>query len=87
MIVFLLLFLQDEDNRKIVETAVETFGGLHVSFINAGVVILSPLADLTEDAIDSAFGPNFKGVAFGLKHQVCKIKTRQSEWGSYGQFK
>ena len=65
------MWLQDEDNRRIVEVTVETFGGVHVSFINAGVVTWGPLAEITEDRIDATFGPNFKGVVFGLKHQVC----------------
>lgn len=73
--------IQDEDNRKIVETAVSTFGGLHVSFINAGVLIPATLTDapvITEEHIDGTFGPNFKGVVFGLKHQVrCIVGSRE----------
>ena len=52
------------------DIAVETFGGVHVSFINAGVATLCLLDEVTEDRIDATFGPNFKGVVFGLKHQV-----------------
>ena len=52
------------------EVAFETFGGVHVSFINAGVLTQHLLADVTDNDIDATFGANFKGVVFGLKHQV-----------------
>lgn len=74
--VLYLIPSQDDDNRKIVETAVSTFGGLHVSFINAGAVTLGSITDVTEERIDDQFGPNFKGVVFGLKHQVQQQRVR-----------
>ncbi|CAN0218955.1 unnamed protein product, partial [Ascophyllum nodosum] len=64
---------KDEDNRRIVEVAFETFGGVHVSFINAGVLTQHLLADVTDNDIDATFGANFKGVVFGLKHQLPAI--------------
>lgn len=65
-----LFFLQDEDNKRIVDTAMEKFGGLHVSFINAGIGDMKSILELEDDVIDKVMGTNFKGVIFGLKHQV-----------------
>lgn len=65
--------VQDEDNLKVVETTVATFGALHISFINAGVITIASLTNsptITEEQIDKTFGPNFKGVVFGIKNQV-----------------
>lgn len=47
-----------------------TFGALHMSFINAGVATYVPLEGITEEVLENVFGPNFKGVVFGLKLQV-----------------
>lgn len=53
-----------------VETALKTFGGLDVAFNNAGAFVASPLADTTEEMIDSMMNVNVKSLVFCLKYQV-----------------
>lgn len=61
---------QEADCQKMVDTAVETFGALHVAFNNAGIFRTAPLADITEDTIDALLGVNVKSLAFCFKYQV-----------------
>ena len=49
--------------RSLVETAVTTFGDLHVLVNNAGIVRDGVLVNLTEDAWDSVVGVHLKGHA------------------------
>lgn len=71
------VFPQDEDNRKIVETAMAAFGALHLSFLNAGTMMWKTLSKVTYKAIDTIFGANFKGVVYGLKLQEFPAKLLQ----------
>ena len=64
--------LQEADCKKMVDTAVEKFGALHVAFNNAGIFRTSSLADITEEAIDASLNVNVKSLAFCLKYQVLK---------------
>ncbi|CAM9968583.1 unnamed protein product, partial [Ectocarpus fasciculatus] len=43
---------KEADCKKMVDTAIEKFGGLHVAFNNAGVFKTAPFVDMTEDTID-----------------------------------
>jgi NAD(P)-dependent dehydrogenase (short-subunit alcohol dehydrogenase family) len=53
-----------------VEKAVGLFGGLDIMVNNAGIEVVKPLVDHTEDDIDRLFAINVKGVFLGIKHSV-----------------
>ena len=53
-----------------VDAAVETFGGLHVAFNNAGIFAAATFADVTEDSLSKLVDVNFKSLVFCFKYQV-----------------
>ena len=53
-----------------VDTAVDTFGGLHVAFNNAGTMSKSTFAEITDEATTKMIDVNFKSLVFCFKHQV-----------------
>lgn len=54
------------DNAKIVELAKETFGGVDVIFLNAGIMPSAPLSALKTDEWDQTVDINIKGVLNGV---------------------
>jgi NAD(P)-dependent dehydrogenase (short-subunit alcohol dehydrogenase family) len=62
----------EADTRNMVEAAVERFGGLHVLYNNAGVMLPDDGSVHSTDASiwDTTLAVNVKGVAFGCKYGV-----------------
>lgn len=59
------------DVEEMVRRTVETFGGLHVAFNNAGVLPpLRPLADHEEEVFDLAIAVDLKGVFLSMKYEI-----------------
>ncbi len=54
------------DNAEIVKLAKETFGGIDVIFLNAGIMPNSPLSALKTDEWDQTVDANIKGVLNGI---------------------
>lgn len=48
----------------------ERFGRLDILFNNAGISVLKPITETTEDDWDKILGVNLKGVFFGCKHAI-----------------
>ncbi len=61
---------QEADCKKMVDTAVEKFGALHVAFNNAGIFRAGLFAGITEETIDSLLDTNVKSLAWCFKYQV-----------------
>jgi len=59
-----------QDNERLIESAVNTYGRIDVIFINAGVAYFTPADQLDEDHIDSQFNINIKGPIFLVKHVI-----------------
>lgn len=59
-----------------VDTAIETFGALHVAFNNAGIYKATPFQEITEETVDSLLNINVKSLAWCLKYQVNAILIR-----------
>ncbi|CAN0276227.1 unnamed protein product [Ascophyllum nodosum] len=53
-----------------VDVAVETFGGLHIAFNNAGVFMGAPFSEVTEDMASMIFDINLKSLVFCFKYQI-----------------
>ncbi|MBL7736699.1 MAG: glucose 1-dehydrogenase [Chitinophagaceae bacterium] len=63
-----------EDNKALVEKAVEQFGGLHIAVNNAGIG--GPLSFVGEYPIegwDKVIGINLSGVFYGMRYQIPAI--------------
>ena len=65
----------EDDARSMIKGAVQRFGGLHVLYNNAGVMLADDgSVDSTDEAIwDRTLSINVKGVAFGCKYGVPAI--------------
>jgi NAD(P)-dependent dehydrogenase (short-subunit alcohol dehydrogenase family) len=62
--------------EALVNTAVESFGGLHVAFNNAGVLpTTAPLAEMDEVEWDKVIAVDLKGVFLSLKYEIAHMLT------------
>lgn len=60
--------------ERLVATTVDTYGGLHAAFNNAGVLPpTAPLAEMTEAQWDQVIDVDLKGVFFSLKHEIAHM--------------
>jgi NAD(P)-dependent dehydrogenase (short-subunit alcohol dehydrogenase family) len=64
------------DAKRMVDAAVDTYGGLDVLYNNAGVVIAGSVTDSDEEGWDSTFNVNIKGVMLGCKYGIPEIAKR-----------
>ena len=49
------------------------FGRLDIMHHNAGISIVKPTTEITEEDLDRLIGINFKGVFFGCKHALAQM--------------
>lgn len=59
-----------EDNKRLIETAVASYGKIDVLFVNAGVAYFAPAESIDENHFDSQFNTNIKGPAFLVKYAI-----------------
>ncbi len=60
-----------DEVKNMIETAVETYGGLDVLFNNAGIEgPLSEIGEYDEEALDTIIDVNLKGVFYGIKYGI-----------------
>lgn len=65
------------DVKRVIDTAVQQFGQLHVLFNNAGGGTgLSSVEKATDEHIRNGFGLNFDSVVFGIKHAIPHLKKQ-----------
>ncbi|MEM9265252.1 MAG: SDR family NAD(P)-dependent oxidoreductase [Cyanobacteria bacterium P01_F01_bin.13] len=69
---------EEEQVKDAIATTVQTFGGLDILFNNAGISILKPITETTEEDLDKLLGVNLKGVFFGCKHAIIQMLTQGS---------
>lgn len=69
---------KEADLAKLIDNAVEETGRIDVMVNNAGIGMVKPITDVTEDDWDRAIDTNLRGVFFGCKHA---IKHMQSAGG------
>jgi meso-butanediol dehydrogenase / (S,S)-butanediol dehydrogenase / diacetyl reductase len=65
-----------EDTLRMVRETVETLGRLDVLVCNAGVVSVSPVASMTEDAWDLTMAVNVKGVFLSCQAAIPELQKR-----------
>ena len=62
--------------ERLVQTTVDTYGGLHVAFNNAGILPpTGPLLDQTEADWDKTIAVDLKGVFLALKYEIAHMVT------------
>jgi NAD(P)-dependent dehydrogenase (short-subunit alcohol dehydrogenase family) len=67
---------REEDCRRMVATAVETFGGLDILVNNAGIFPRSGIEETTEEFWDQIMQINLKGAFFACKHALPAMRER-----------
>jgi NAD(P)-dependent dehydrogenase (short-subunit alcohol dehydrogenase family) len=63
------------DAARLVATAVQRHGGLHIAFNNAGTIEAGPLADMDESAWDRQLAVNLTGVFLTMKHEIIHMRA------------
>jgi len=62
---------QAKEVEKLVTTAVETYGGLHCAFNNAGILPPTiPLADVDDSTFDNVLAVDLKGIFLSMKYEI-----------------
>eukprot|EP00904_Undaria_pinnatifida_P012051 jgi/Undpi1/7977/HiC_scaffold_24.g10449.m1 len=61
---------KEADCKRMVDAAVERFGGLHVAFNNAGTIGKGTFAEITEESASKMIDVNFKSLVFCFKYQI-----------------
>jgi NAD(P)-dependent dehydrogenase (short-subunit alcohol dehydrogenase family) len=67
---------RDGDARKIVDFTVQTYGRLDVLVNNAGIELIKPTHELTEQDWDAVMNVNLKGCFLLSKHGVIQMLTQ-----------
>ena len=66
-----------EDNARMVQTAVERFGGLDIFIANAGVEgVTTPIENYPIEVFDQVMAVNVRGVFLGLKFAIPALRQR-----------
>jgi NAD(P)-dependent dehydrogenase (short-subunit alcohol dehydrogenase family) len=64
---------READVTRLVSETVEALGGLSVMVNNAGIEIVKPMVECTEEEWDRLMSINLKGTFFGCKHAIPRM--------------
>ncbi|QHV99765.1 glucose 1-dehydrogenase [Spirosoma endbachense] len=67
-----------DDLNRVYQTVDERFGKVDTLVVNAGVYVLAPLADFTEEQFDTVSDINFKGAFFSVQKALPVLKDGAS---------
>ncbi len=62
-----------EDNKRLIEETVNTYGKIDILFLNAGVAPVTPTHEISEDHYDEVFNINVKGPIIATKEALPHI--------------
>jgi NAD(P)-dependent dehydrogenase (short-subunit alcohol dehydrogenase family) len=65
----------EADIRRVVEKTIAHWGKIDILFNNAGVVLVKPLEEMTEDEWDRVMSINVKAAFFAIKHTVPHMRA------------
>lgn len=68
---------KEEDVRRAIEHTLKTFGALHHLVNNAGIVIVKPMEDCSEEEWDAVMEVNVKSVFLTVKHTLPALKQAE----------
>eukprot|EP00611_Tribonema_gayanum_P021343 TRINITY_DN407_c1_g3_i2.p1 TRINITY_DN407_c1_g3~~TRINITY_DN407_c1_g3_i2.p1 ORF type:complete len:264 (-),score=91.09 TRINITY_DN407_c1_g3_i2:298-1089(-) len=65
---------KEATSKAMVELAMSKYGRLDIAFFNAGTFAGAPLAQITNEMVDTVFATNFKSAVFGFKYALPAIE-------------
>ena len=68
--------MQEQDIKRTIDTAVETFGGLDILFNNAGGPVGGTLTDVDEETIHYSMQLLYSSAVLGMKHAIPHLEAR-----------
>lgn len=63
----------DDDNKNLIQTAVEKYGNIDILYLNAGVAPTTPSTEITSEHYDEVFNINVKGPMIAVKEALPHI--------------
>lgn len=60
--------------KKLADTAIQTYGALHIAVNCAGLPVMSTIADSTEEQLQSALRVNYLGNVYFIKHVAAAMQ-------------
>jgi len=63
----------EEIEERLVATAIEKYGGLHIAVNNSGVGSYTRIEELKSSEVDEVINTNIKGLIYGMKYQIPAI--------------
>jgi NAD(P)-dependent dehydrogenase (short-subunit alcohol dehydrogenase family) len=72
--------VRDADGWQRFATAAQSFGGVDGVINNAGLSVVAPFADMSEDDFNLVMDVNFYGVVRGTRTFLPLVKTRPKSW-------
>ncbi|ARK30163.1 acetoin reductase [Halalkalibacter krulwichiae] len=69
---------KQNDQRALVEKAVDRFGSVDVFINNAGVEQVAPIEEITPDQLESLFQVNVFGVVYGIQAAAEQMKKQEN---------
>ena len=61
---------KEADVKGMVEQTLKAYGRIDIAFNNAGVEVLGPITEVTEEQYRKVFDINVLGVVFSMKHEI-----------------
>lgn len=61
---------KEEDVKKLIQATVEKYGRIDIAFNNAGVELVGPISDFSEEAYRKVFDINVLGVFLSMKYEI-----------------
>ncbi len=59
-----------EDNERVIDHCLDTYGRLDILFCNAGITLAKTLPESSDEEIDDVFGVNVKGLMYAARYGI-----------------
>lgn len=62
-----------EQVANLIQTTIDTYGGLHLAFNNAGMEALGPIGQMPDDLFRQLMEVNVSGIWYSMKHEIAHM--------------